>query len=149
MPAIIMHASVVSRKMENVALMIAAFYDNMFKAWTFWMQMWSLANQNDNCDCYSLAWTEICGSYCWATFYKLHGILWAYALLGQPILWMGPETCPDDKVKYYSCILCYGDGISFFHHHKDCLLQCQWHFTWSQVMITLICILGKNDTRGW
>ena len=39
-------------------------------------------------------------------------------------LWMRAKMCPDDKVKYWSYIPCFIDGILFIHHNEDSKLQC-------------------------
>ena len=37
----------------------------------------------------------------------------------DPLLWMKPETRPEDKFEYYSYILCYVDDILCIHHDPD------------------------------
>ena len=38
-------------------------------------------------------------------------------------LWMKPEFRPEDKLEYYSYILCYADGILCIHHEPDNILN--------------------------
>ena len=37
--------------------------------------------------------------------------------MANPDLWLKPEIRPEDKVKYYSYLLCYVDDILCIHHN--------------------------------
>ena len=41
----------------------------------------------------------------------------------DPNLWMKPEYRPEDKLEYYSYILCYMDDILCIHHDPDDVLN--------------------------
>ena len=41
----------------------------------------------------------------------------------DPDLWLKREIRPDDRVKYYSYLLCYVDDILCIHHNADSMLE--------------------------
>ena len=40
----------------------------------------------------------------------------------NPNLWLKPEIRPEDGVKYYSYLLCYGDNVLYTHHNANTVL---------------------------
>ena len=137
--ATIMYASIVSKETVRIALMIDALNDLQVKlgdilnthilapvtekVWTTLDPESSKDARNTSLIVRALHDLKSAGAAFMSNLAKCMESLGYESCKTDPDLWLKPEIRPEDRVKYYSFILCYVDDILCIHHNSDAVLE--------------------------